>query len=74
MSKKKIFPYSKKVVTTISLQFIDEARDLHMSLDSYVRWLKERAKYTTAYDRIYWNWLGMENESQQGNAEQNVEY
>ena len=72
MSKKKIFPYAKKVVTTVSLQYLDEAKDLHMSLDSYIRWLKERAKYMTAYDKVYWSWLAMENESQQGNAEQNA--
>ena len=72
MSKRKIFPYSKKIVTTVSLQYLDEAKDLHMSLDSYIRWLKERAKYFTAYDRVYWSWLEMENEPQQGNAEQNA--
>lgn len=62
VAKRRVFPYAKKIVTTVSLQYLDEARDLHMSLDSYIHWLKERAKYTTAYDRIYWNWLEMNGE------------
>jgi len=62
MSRKRIFPYSRKVVTTVSLQYLDEAKDLHMSLDNYIRWLKERGKYFTAYDKVYWSWLEMNGE------------
>jgi len=69
---KRVFPYLRKVPASVALQYVFEAKDLHMSLSTYIDWLKRRAGVTTAYDKIYWNWLAMENESQQGNAEQNA--
>jgi len=62
MSKRRIFPYSRKVVTTVSLQYLDEAKDLRMSLSTYIDWLKRRAGVKTVYDKLYWTWLEMNGE------------
>ena len=72
MSKKKLFPYLRKVPASVALQYVFEAKDLHMSLSTYIDWLKRKAGVKTPYDKLYWTWLAMENESQQSNAEQNA--
>jgi len=69
---KRVFPYARRVPASVALQYVFEARDLHMSLSTYISWLKRKSGVTTPYDKIYWTWLEMENEPQQGNAEQNA--
>ena len=57
----------RKVPASVALQYVFEAKDKHMSLSTYIDWLKRRGGVRTPYDEIYWNWL-----AEQNNAEQNA--
>ena len=63
MSRAKVNPYQKRVAASVSRQYVIEAKELHMSLSTYIAWLKQRAGYTTKYDNLI-----EEYESQQANA------
>jgi len=52
MSKAKIIPIKKKVAASVALQYVLEAKMLHMSLSNYIDWLKHKANYTTPYDKM----------------------
>jgi len=52
MSKAKIIPIKKKVAASVALQYVLEAKMRHMSLSSYIEWLKHKAKVTTPYDKM----------------------
>jgi len=79
MSKKRLEnPYLRKVPASVSWQYKLEAEQLHMSLSSYIHWLKVKANYKTAYDAIAANIEALSNKksqssaAQQDNAEQNA--
>jgi len=52
MSRAKINPYKKRVTASVALQYMLEAKELNMSLSTYIDWLKHRANYTTKYDDL----------------------
>jgi len=52
MSKAKVNSLEKKVAASVALQYVLEAKMLHMSLSSYIRWLKAKANYSTPYDQM----------------------
>ena len=56
MSKAKIIPIKKKVAASVALQYVLEAKMLHMSLSTYIDWLKHKANYTTPYDQMLANY------------------
>ena len=63
MSREKIIPIKRKVAASVAKQYILEAKELNMSLSTYIDWLKHKANYTTKYDELIADY-----ESKQGNA------
>jgi len=56
MSKAKVNPLQRRVAASVAQQYVLEAKTLHMSLSTYIAWLKRRANYTTPYDQILANY------------------
>jgi len=52
MSKAKVNDLEKRVAASVARQYVLEAKMLHMSLSSYIAWLKLKAGYSTPYDHI----------------------
>ena len=52
MSREKIIPIKKKVAASVAKQYLLEAKELNMSLSTYIDWLKHKANYTTKYDEL----------------------
>jgi len=52
VSKEKIIPIKKKVAASVAKQYLLEAKELNMSLSTYIDWLKHKANYTTKYDDL----------------------
>jgi len=50
MARKKVGFYRRKICASVARQYRIEAQDLHMSLSSYIAWLKAKAGYSTVYD------------------------
>jgi len=63
VSREKIIPIKRKVAASVAKQYILEAKELNMSLSTYIDWLKHKANYTTKYDELIADY-----ESKQGNA------
>ena len=79
MTRQKITnPYQRRIAASVAWQYKLEAQQLHMSLSSYIGWLKDRANYRTAYDTVAANLQALSNKkshssaAQQDNAEQNA--
>jgi len=79
MTRQKITnPYQRRIAASVAWQYKLEAQQLHMSLSSYISWLKTRANYRTAYDTVAANLEALSNKkiqssaAQQDNAEQNA--
>ncbi len=49
---KKVEPLKRKVAAVVEKKYLLEAQDLHMSLSSYIAWLKEKAGYKSRYDAL----------------------
>jgi len=52
VSREKVIPIKKKVAASVAKQYILEAKELNMSLSTYIDWLKHKANYTTKYDEL----------------------
>jgi len=52
MSKAKVNDLEKRVAASVARQYVLEAKTLHMSLSTYIAWLKLKAGYSTPYDQI----------------------
>ena len=63
MSREKVIPIKRKVAASVAKQYLLEAKELNMSLSTYIDWLKHKANYTTKYDDLIADY-----ESKQGNA------
>jgi len=55
VSKAKVNSLERKVAASVALQYVLEAKMLHMSLSTYIRWLKAKANYSTPYDQMLAN-------------------
>lgn len=55
MSKAKVNNLEKRVAASVAQQYVLEAKTLHMSLSTYIAWLKAKAGYSTPYDQILAN-------------------
>jgi len=52
VSREKVIPIKRKVAASVAKQYILEAKELNMSLSTYIDWLKHKANYTTKYDDL----------------------
>jgi len=50
---RRVFPFWRKVMRGIKLQYLLEAQEHHMDVNQYIDWLKQQAHIKTKYDCLH---------------------